>query len=441
MMTMTETETSPVLIEGGHLVDPSRGLDRVGRLLLLDGKVAAVDPSDNDLPPDFLRVDASGKIVAPGLVDLATELREPGREEDEQIATGLAAALAGGFTSVVCAANTDPPIDSTGTVELVRQKSAAADLARVHVIACVSKGRAGEMMAELGLLSEAGAVAFSDSPRPLPNNALLRRALEYCRMFDRPIFDRPGVPELSIGGVMHEGKVSVALGLSGLPTEAEDLAVARDVRLAEATAGRLHVGPVSTMGAIDMLRRVKSRGVVVTASACPHNIASVLGLSDESLRTFDARYKVHPPLRSDRHIETLIEAILDGTIDAIQSGHMPRADEKKLNDLDTSPFGQSSLETALSVMITEMIRTGVMSWSTLIERMACAPGRIAGIDAGTLRDGGPADVIVIDPEAQWIVDKAKFLSNCGSTPLVGCTLHGRVTHAFVGGRLRHEYRD
>ena len=441
MMGVMDSETSAVVIDGGHLVDPSRGLDRVGRLLLVGGKVVAIDPADGDLPPEYLRLDASGKIVAPGLVDLATELREPGREEDEQIATGLAAALAGGFTSVVCAANTDPPIDSTGTVELVRQKAAAADLARVHVIACVSKGRQGEAMAELGLLSEAGAVAFSDSPRPLPNNALLRRALEYCRMFDRPIFDRPGVPELSSGGVMHEGRVSVALGLAGLPTEAEDLAVARDVRLAEATAGRLHVGPVSTMGAIDMLRRVKSRGVVVTASACPHNIAVSLGLSDESLRSFDARYKVHPPLRSHRHIETLREAILDGTVDAIQSGHMPRADEKKLNDLDTSPFGQSSLETALAVMITEMVGTGVMSWSTLIERMACAPARIAGIDAGTLREGGPADVVVIDPAAKWVVDKSKFLSHCGSTPLAGCTLQGRVTHAFVGGRLRYEYRD
>jgi dihydroorotase len=427
-----------VLIEGGRLVDPSRGLDRGGRLLIVDGKIAGVDLADEQVPSDCLRIDATGKIVAPGLVDLGTELREPGREEDEQIATGLEAAVAGGFTSVVCSANTDPPIDSPGTVELVRQKAAIADLARVFVIACVSKGRKGEAMAELGLLSEAGAVGFSDSPRPLPNSALLRRALEYCRMFDRPIFDRPGVPELSLGGVMHEGRVSVALGLCGLPTEAEDLAVARDVRLAEATSGRLHVGPVSTMGAIDMLRRVKSRGVVVTASACPHNIAIGLGLSDESLRSFDARYKVHPPLRSDRHIETLREAIADGTIDVIQSGHMPRADEKKMNDLDTSPFGQSSLETALAVMITEMIKPGLLDWSTLVERMACAPARVAGIETGTLRDGGSGDVIVIDADAQWTVDKAKFRSHCGSTPLAGCSLYGRVTHTFVAGRLLYQ---
>lgn len=425
-----------ILIEGGRLVDPASGTDRIGRLLIDAGTIAAIDPDDGAVPPESERIDATGRIVCPGLVDLATELREPGREEDEQIASGAAAAVAGGYTSILCAANTHPPIDSPGAVELVRQKAAAADLARVHVIACVSKGRGGEAMAELGLLSEAGAVAFSDSPRPIPNSALLRRALEYCRMFDRLILDRPGVPELSLGGVMHEGQVSLVLGLRGLPSEAEDLAVARDVRLAEATGGRLHVGPVSTMGAIDMLRRVKSRGVQVTASACPHNLT----LSDEALRSFDARFKVHPPLRSPRHIAALGEAIADGTIDAIQTGHMPRADEKKMNDLDLSPFGQSTLETSLSVVITEMIRPGMMDWIAAVERMSTAPARIAGIDAGSLRPGGPADVIVIDPEDRWTVSEADFRSHCRSSPLIGYALYGRVTHTIVAGRIRFRRR-
>ena len=427
-----------LLIEGGRFVDPSQSVDRAARVLIVDGLVAAIDPSDGDLPAELERVDASGCVVAPGLVDLATELREPGREEDEQIATGVAAAVAGGYTSILCAANTDPAIDSPGTVELVRQKAAAANLARVHVIACVSKGRQGEAMAELGLLSEAGAVAFSDSPRPLPNSALLRRALDYCRMFNRPIFDRPGVPELSAGGVMHEGRVSLVLGLEGLPTEAEDLAVARDVRLAEATNGRLHVGPVSTMGAIDMLRRVKSRGVKVTASACPHNIALLLGLSDEVLRSFEARFKVHPPLRSQRHIEVLREAIVDGTIDALQTGHMPRADEKKANDLDLSPFGQSSLETSLSVAITELLYPGDLDWLKLIERMSTAPAEIAGIRAGSLRVGYPADVVVIDPNATWIHDDQRFFSNCRSSPLTGLELRGQVMKTIVGGCVKFD---
>jgi len=427
-----------LLIEGGRLVDPSQSIDRTAGLLIVDGVVAAIDPPAESLPGDLQRIDARGCIVAPGLVDLATELREPGREEDEMIETGVAAAVAGGYTSILCAANTDPPIDSPGTVELVRQKAAAANRARVYVIGCVSKGRNGETMAELGLLSEAGAVAFSDSPRPLPNSALLRRALDYCRMFNRPIFDRPGVPELSHGGVMHEGRVSLVLGLSGLPTEAEDLAVARDVRLAEATGGRLHVGPVSTMGAIDMLRRVKSRGVAVTASACPHNLALHLGLTDESLRWFDARYKVHPPLRSQRHIETLRDSIVDGTIDALQSGHMPRADEKKMDDLDSSPFGQSSLETSLAVAITELVHTGLIDWLTLVRRMSTAPAEIAGIPAGSLKNGAAGDVVIIDPAKRWTVDPTLFASHCRSTPLAGVDLYGKVRTTIVGGDVKFE---
>jgi dihydroorotase len=425
-----------LLIEHGRIVDPAQAIDRVGRLLIVDGEIAAIDPTEESIPQDVRRIDAGGKIVAPGLVDLATELREPGREEDETIATGVAAAVAGGYTSILCASNTDPPIDSPGTVELVRQKAAAANLARVHVLACVSKGRKGEVMAELGLLTEAGAIGFSDSPRPLPNNALLRRALDYCRMFDRTIIDRPGVPELSIGGVMHEGRVSLVLGLAGLPTEAEDLAVARDVRLAEATGGRLHVGPVSTMGAIDMLRRVKQRGVRVTASACPHNICPAL--SDDSLKSYEARYKVHPPLRSARHIQTLREAVADGTIDALQSGHMPRADEKKMNDLDSSPFGQSALETSLAVTITELIHTGVLSWPAAIERLSTAPARIAGINAGTLKVGAPGDVVVIDPDWEWAVDEGALASLCRSSPLQGQSLRGAAVQTIVGGELKFQ---
>lgn len=420
-----------LLIEGGRLVDPSQGIDRVARLLVVDGKVAAIDPADGDLP-DVARVDAQGKIVAPGFVDLGAEFREPGKEEDETIQSGSDAALAGGFTSVLCCANTNPVIDSPGAVEFVRQKAAKANGARIHVIGCLSKGREAEQMAELGLLAEAGAVAFSDSPRPMPNNALLKRALDYCRMFDLPIFDRPGVPELSEAGVMHDGQVSLVLGLKGLPTEAEDLAVARDVRLAEATSGRLHVGPVSTMGAVDMIRRVKSRGIAVTASVCPQNLC----LSDNELRSFDSRFKVHPPLRSPRHIEILQAAVADGTIDAIQSGHMPRSREKKMNDLDLAPFGGAMLETSLGIVVKHLVTSGVLDWSQVIQRMSVSPARIAGIDGGTLAVGHNADIAVIDPDAQWEVDPTKFRSRCVSNPLQGHTLTGQVTQTYVGGQLK-----
>lgn len=431
------SQTKPdLLIENGRLIDPSQSIDRTASLLVIDGHVSAIDPNIGDVPTDCRRIDATGKIFAPGLVDLGAEMREPGNEEDETIQSASDAALAGGFTSVLCCSSTSPCIDSRGAVEFVRQKAAKANGVRVHVIGCLSKERAGEQMAELGLLADAGAVAFSDSPSPVTNDALLKRALEYCRMFDLPIIDRPEVPELAENGVMHDGQVSLVLGLKGLPTEAEDLAVARDVRLAEATGGRLHVGPVSTMGAVDMIRRVKSRGIEVTASVCPHNLC----LSDVELRSFDASFKVHPPLRSGRHVETLRNAVADGTIDAIQSGHMPRSREKKMNDLDLSPFGAATLETTLSTVVTYMVAEGVIDWLTAIDRLSTAPARIAGIAGGTLAVGVPADMVIIDPDQKWTVVGASFRSNCISSPLDGHELKGLVTHTIVGGAIRYQRR-
>ncbi len=422
----------PLLIENGTLIDPSQNLNRAGRILLDAGKVAAIDPSDGELPADLVRLDATGCLVAPGLVDLGVELREPGFEEDETIYSGSHAALAGGYTSILGTSGTDPVIDSHSAVEFVRQKATQARGARVHVVGCLSKGRRGEQMAELGLLAEAGAVAFGDAPVAIPSDALLKRALEYCRMLNRPIFDRPEVPELASGGVMHDGQVSLVLGLKGLPTEAEDLAVARDVRLAEASDGRLHVGPVSTMGAVDLLRRVKTRGVDVSASVCPHNLL----LCDTEMRSYEPHFKVHPPLRSARHVKTLCQAVKDKTIDAIQSGHMPRSREKMMDDLYRSPFGISSLETSLATAATALVRTGIMDWMELLDRMSTRPAQIAGLDAGTLAKGRPADVTIIDPAEGWKVDPAEFRSTCISTPLEGMELIGRVRHSIVGGELR-----
>lgn len=423
-----------LLIENGRLIDPSQSVDGIHRLLIVDGQVRAMDPADGDIPDQVPVIDASGRIVAPGLVDLSTELREPGFEEDETIVSGGRAGLAGGYTSLLASSNTRPCIDSPGAVEFVRQKAAQAAGPRVHVIGCVSKDRKGEQMAELGLLSEAGAVAFSDGPRPLTNDALLKRALEYCRMFDRPIFDRPGIPELSIGGVMHSGQVSLVLGLRGLPTEAEDLAVARNVRLVEATSGRLHIGPVSTMGAIDLISRVKERGIQVTASVCPHNLC----LSDASLRTFDSRFKVHPPLRSVRHVEALRNAVASGVIDAIQSGHMPRSREKKMDDLDQAPFGLSSLETTLATVATHLVGPKILSWSTAVAKLSTRPAEIAGISAGSLAVGCPGDVVIFDPDRLFEVRSTDFQSTCVSTPLEGETLRGRVVQTVVAGTVRYD---
>lgn len=430
------SESEAILIENGRIIDPSQNLDRVGRLLIYWGKVQAIDPRDGDLPEFFHRIDAQNCIVAPGLVDLGCELREPGREEDETIESGGLAAVAGGYTTVLCSANTDPPIDTPASVELVQRIAATCGGPRVHVIACASRGREGEQMAELGLLAQAGAIGFSDSPRPIHNSALLKRALDYCRMFDLPIFDRPVDPDLVEQGVAHDGQVALVLGLKGLPTEAEDLAVARDVRLAEATGGRLHVGPVSTMGSVDLVRRVKQRGIEVTTSVCPHN----LWHSDEMLRSFDSRFKLHPPLRSARHIETLIQAVADGTIDAIQSGHMPRAREKKMNDIDQAPFGAATLETTLAVVATRLVHSGKMNWMQAIMRLSTKPAQIAGIDAGTLAIGAPGDCIVFDPDQSWVINSDEFLSQCHSSPHDGDRVQGRVIYTIVGGQVRFTRR-
>ncbi|TWU33318.1 dihydroorotase [Novipirellula artificiosorum] len=425
---------SDLLIENGRLVDPSQGIDRIARLLILDGRVAAIDPSDDEIPSHCHSIDASGRIVAPGLVDLGVELREPGFEEDETIESTSDAALAGGFTSILCTASTTPVVDSPGAVEFVRQKAAKANGVRVYVIGCLSREQAGDQMAELRLLADAGAVAVSDAPRPMCNDALLKRSLDYCRMLKLLIIDRPEVPELAENGVMHDGQVSLVLGLKGLPTEAEDLAVARDVRLAEATEGRLHVGPVSTMGAVDMIRRVKSREIKVTSSVCPHNLC----LDDKQLTSFDSRFKVHPPLRSPRHVQTLKEAVADGTIDAIQSGHMPRSREKKMNDLNLAPFGAATLETTLSTVATFMVNENFIDWPTAIERLSTAPARIASVPGGTLAVGSPGDVVIIDPEATWKVNAYHFRSHCISNPLDGSELRARVTHTIVGGTVRFQ---
>lgn len=422
------------LITGGRVIDPANDRDAIGDVLIIDGRIATSDQP----PRDIERIDARGKIVAPGLIDLSTELREPGFEEDETIQSGGMAALAGGFTTIFAAGNTDPCTDSPGAVEFVRQKALSAGGPRVQVVGCVSKDRAGDQMAEIGLLVRAGAMALSDAPRPIANSALLKRALEYCKMFNLTIFDRPGVPELSRGGVMHDGKTALVLGFKGLPTEAEDLGVARDVRLAEETGGKLHVGPISAMGAVDLISKVKARGVRITASVCPHNLCwgGGLELSDARLRSFDSKFKVHPPLRSEKHIHTLRDAVASGEIDAIQSGHMPRAREKKMDDLDIAPFGLSSLETAMSTVATTMIGHQGFGWPDVIRLMSTNPAMITGIEAGTLGEGSLADVIVIDPDAQWTVDSGRLESKCVSTPLESMTLRSRVLMAIVGGDIR-----
>jgi dihydroorotase len=418
-----------LLITSGRVIDPSQGLDRTTNLLIERGKIAAYDVLSRG---DEKIIDAAGRIVAPGLVDIHTELREPGCEEDETIETGTAAAIAGGYTSIACMPETEPPIDTPAAVEFVRQKAARAKNCNVFVIACISKDREGKELAEIGSLVEAGAVGFSDGSRPVQNAELLRRALEYCLMFDKPILNHPEVLELARGGVMHEERTSLVLGLAGLPAEAEDVMTSRDIRLAESTGGRLHLANISTTGSVDILRRVRQRGVNLTCSIAAANFA----LLDESLREFDANYKLSPPLRSRGHLESCLAGLKDGTIDVIASGHTPRASEKKMLDIDLAPFGMVSLETTLSLVITHLIRPGHLDWPTALAKLTTNPARTLSLPKGTLAIGSDADAIIIDPAAKWTVDPKQFKSKSTNTPLVGKELYGRVERVIVGGEVR-----
>jgi dihydroorotase len=422
------------LIENARLVDPSSGLDRLGRLLIVDGKFAGLDTLDDDVPSHAKRWDVGGKVVAPGLCDLCTEFGEPGREEDETIVTGSRAALAGGYTAIALSSNTDPPIDTAASVEFIHQKGARADNCRIYALGCVSKQQAGESLAEIGSLVEAGAVALSDGPRPIENTGLLRRALEYCAMFDRVVFDHPEIASLSRGGVMHEGLEQLKLGLSPLPAEAEDLSTSRDIRLVEATGGRLHLISISTSGSTELCRRAKARGIVFTAGIFVAN----LHMNDVMLRTFDANCKVNPPLRSQDHVDACVDGIVDGTIDIISSGHRPSSLEKKMLEIDAAPFGMISLETSLAQVITHLIRPGVISWCRAMECMSLNPSKLIGQTGGSLARGKPADFIVVDPDKAWKVDATALQSKSYNTPLNGTELYGVVMATFVDGRKKFQ---
>ena len=421
---------STILIRGGRVIDPSQGLDRVTNLLVRDGRIAGYDVSPNG--QDTI-IDATGKIVAPGLIDMHVHLREPGREEDETIATGTAAALAGGFTSIACIPNTEPPIDTQGTVEFIRHQAERAGNCNVFVVACVSKNREGKELAEIGQLVQAGAVAFSDDGAPVYDPELMRRAFEYCLMFDKPILNHAEVRELTQGGVMHEGLVSLILGLPGMPAEAEDVMVSRDIALAEATGGRIHVMHVSSAASVDLIRRAKKRGVRVTTEVCPHHFT----LTDESLRTFDSNYKMSPPLRGQRHVDACIAGLADGTIDVICTDHAPHAPEKKMRELDKAPFGILGLETALGLVVTKLIEPGYLDWPAAIAKMTVNPARVLGIGKGTLREGADADVTVIDPDVRWTVNVHKLKSKSVNTPFGGWQLRGRADTVIVGGRVKY----
>jgi dihydroorotase len=427
-----------LLIRGGRVVDPSQGIDRVDDVFVRDGLVVSIGHGGGQpVGRADETLEAAGLVVCPGLVDMHVHLREPGREEDETIESGTRAALAGGFTSVACIPNTEPPIDSQAAVEFIRQKAARADTCNVFVVACVSRGREGKELAEIGRLVEAGAVAFSDDGSPVYDAELMRRALEYCRMFDKPILAHEEVLELSRGGVMHEGLVSLVLGLPGMPAAAEEVMIGRDVALAETTGGRVHAMHVSTAGGVALIRDAKRRGIRITAEACPHHFT----LTDESLRGFDANCKMSPPLRTAADVEAIIEGLVDGTIDCIATDHAPHAREKKLLEIDRAPFGILGLETAVGLSVTRLVATGRIGWPRFVEALSLLPARILGLPRGTLQPGAVADITLIDPALSWRVDASHFASKSINTPFDGWTLQGRAVATIVSGRVKYRLRE
>ncbi len=418
-----------LVIRGGRIIDPSQNVDRVGDLVIEDGRVVGIDVPAS---PDEV-LDAAGLLVVPGLIDCQVALREPGFEEDETIVTGTAAALAGGLTSVACLPDTVPVVDNRAAAEFVQLQSDRAGHCNVFPLGAVTKDHAGQELAEIGQLVEGGAIGFTDGKTPVANAEVMRRALQYTRMFDRPILCHPQVPELVQDGVMHEGFYSTLLGLRGMPPAAEEIMTARDVALAELTGGRIHLMCLSTDGAVDLVRRAKKRGVRVTASVAVHNLL----LTDAEMRSFDPNLKVDPPLRSQDHVDALIAGLKDGTIDVITSDHQPVAEEKKDRELDLAPFGISGLETLLPLCVKALIEPGHLTWPQLIDKLSTQPARVLGLKKGTLQPGADADVTLIDPELEWTVDPQQFLSKSRNTPFAGWKVRGRATRVLVGGQVRY----
>lgn len=416
-----------LLIKNGRVIDPANKRDGRFDVLIDRGKITDIQPS---IPANGSKtVDASGKLVVPGLVDLHTHLREPGREDQETVETGSAAAVRGGFTTICAMPNTTPAIDHRGVVDLVHQAAARCGLATVRVIGAITKGRQGKELTDFGELFDAGCVALSDDGHPVADSFLMRRALEYAKIFGRPLIQHAEDPSLAAGGVMHEGIVSTTLGLRGIPAEAESVLIARDLALVELTGGWVHVAHLSSAQSVELIRQAKRRGLRVTCEVTPHHLA----LTHEAVGEFDTRAKVNPPLRTEQDRLSLIEGLRDGTIDCIATDHAPHTDWEKGADFDSAPFGTSALETALSVCVETLVVPGLLTWSQLIEKLTIAPARIAGLDAGTLRVGAAADLVLVDPSAQWTVDPQQFASHGRHSPFAGRTLTGVVARVLRGG--------
>jgi len=425
--------TKSLLIQNGRIIDPGQNLDMPGHLLITGGKIAWVG-GEKESPPqnNYDVLEAQGLVVCPGFIDLHCHLRQPGFEDKETIASGTLAAARGGFTTVGCMPNTEPPLDNKKTIEYVKATATREGAVRVLPIGCVSKSRKGKELADMGQLAAAGVIGFSDDGDPVSTSPLMRRALEYSLKFNLPIIDHCEDKALSKGGQMNEGKISAELGLKGIPNIAEENIVARDLSLAETTGGWLHIAHVSTEGSVELIRRAKEKGIRVTAEATPHHLT----LAEEMVRGYNTSAKVNPPLRTERDVRALIKGLNDNTIDIIATDHAPHTEAEKLREFKLAPFGISGLETAFGSLM-GLVQRGDISLVTLINKLTAAPAMILGkkYGLGTLATGSAADVTIFDPTLEWVVDTRKFASKDKNTPLAGEKLKGKVMATIYGGKV------
>jgi len=420
----------PLLIRGGRVIDPSRRTDGIADVYLVGGRIEAV--GRNITPPAEAEVvDAAGKVVAPGLIDLHVHLREPGQEELETVASGAMAAAAGGFTTVCAMPNTDPVTDNQAAVGFIVRQSIRAGKARVRPIGAISLGQKGQQLAEFGEMVGAGAVAVSDDGKPVVSSQLMRTALEYAQVFGIPVADHCEDPSLSAGGSMHEGLVSTRLGLKGIPAAAEEIMVARDIILSELTGGHVHLCHMSTRGSVELIRWAKDKGLRVTAEATPHHFA----LTHERVEGYDTNAKMNPPLREALDRDAIRQGLKDGTIDVIATDHAPHHYDAKEREFDEAPNGIIGLETALGLALAELVEPGLLSLPELLDLMSTRPARVFKLPGGTLATGAPADVVVFDPAGRWTVRPDSMYSKSRNTPFAGRELPGAVQLTVVDGKI------
>lgn len=418
-----------LLLKAGRVINPGQNFDGIADVLIENGIVAEIGRELSAGDAEIF--DAAGLVIAPGLIDMHVHLREPGQEAKEDVGSGTRAAAAGGFTTIACMPNTKPVVDNAITVSGLLQRAQVEGRVKVKVIGALSKGQEGKELAEVGDMLQAGAVAISDDGHYVDSARLLLNGLEYLTSFDRPVISHAEDESLAGDGSMHEGAVSAMLGMNGRPSVAEDIAVARDILLAEYAGGSVHIAHVSSKGAVELIRQAKRRGVRVTAEVTPHHLT----LTDEVVNSFDTATKVNPPLRSADHIEALLAGLKDGTLDAIASDHAPHAFEEKDREYRYAPSGFAGLETSLGVVLTRLYHTGKFTLNEIIERMSAAPARILKLNSGVIKVGEAADITVIDPDLEWVVDSTRFYTRGRMTPFDGMKLKGKAIATIVSGKL------